>query len=127
MKNLILLLLLILFTACRHNDVKKPIEEVQAKDTLVYQAKSDSTQILVLKNQVDSIIYTSKNQQKFTDSLVRSNDSLRAVNNKLAKNLMHQKLIIENARYYLNITIKNPKQDPNLKGWMRRALNQETQ
>lgn len=51
-------------------------------------------------------------------------DSIDQINRKLAQELLHKKLVIENAKTYLNITIKNPKQDKFLKGWMRRALYQ---
>jgi hypothetical protein len=122
MKNLILILVLFLSVfSCKRNDAKTPVDNesvvvvdsfpVIVKDTvqidLGYQKKYDS--LLVLNLRKDLKI-----------------DSFQAVNNKLAKDLLHNKLIIKNAQYYLNITIKNPSQDKFLKGWMRRALNQET-
>lgn len=63
-------------------------------------------------------------QLSVRDSLKRSNDSLNVVNNKLGKELLHKKLIIENAKTYLNIVNKNPTQQKFLRGWMNRALNQ---
>lgn len=56
--------------------------------------------------------------------LQKSNDSLKVANNKLGKELLHNKLIIQNAKYYLNIANKNPSQQKFLRGWMNRALNQ---
>ncbi|KFC19360.1 putative peptidoglycan-binding domain-containing protein [Chryseobacterium sp. FH1] len=122
MKNLILILVIFLSVfSCKRNDVKPPVVNesvivvdsfpVIVKDTVQidfgYQKKYDS--LLVLNLRKDFKI-----------------DSLTGFNNKIAKDLLHHKLIIKNAQYYLNITIKNPSQDKFLKGWMRRALNQET-
>lgn len=52
-------------------------------------------------------------------------DSVIAINDTLAARLLHARLMIENARYYLRIAIKDKSQDKFLKGWMRRALEVE--
>lgn len=122
MKKIILLTAITLsIFSCKRNDAKPPVVNesvivldsfpVIVKDTVQidfgYQKKYDSLLVLNLRKDVKI-------------------DSLTAFNNKIAKDLLHHKLIIKNAQFYLNITIKNPSQDKFLKGWMRRALNQET-
>lgn len=80
---------------------------------------------------VSETIYNEEFKKKFDSimplfsKLQAENDSLKAVNNILANKLLSSNLMIENARYYVNITIKNPSQDIFLKGWMRRALEIE--
>jgi hypothetical protein len=44
------------------------------------------------------------------------------VNDTLARRLLYARLVISNVKYYLNICIRNPKQDKFLKGWIRRAV-----
>ena len=50
-------------------------------------------------------------------------DSLQAANDVLAGKLLHSRMIVENARYYVRIVERNPKQKKFLYGWMRRVLN----
>lgn len=80
---------------------------------------------------VHDTIQIDKSFEKKYDSLLllfqelpKQNDSLTAINKKFAQELLHKKLIIENAKYYVEICNKNPSQDKFLKGWMNRALNQ---
>lgn len=70
------------------------------------------------KNKFDSIA-------PLLTKIQAENDSLTAINNIIAGKLLSSNLMIENARYYLKITINNPSQDKFLKGWMRRALEVE--
>lgn len=119
MKNLILVFLLLLIGCKKVNQdspIMKPTPE-PAKE-VVYVVKIDTVRIPDdhFKKKFDSVQAIRK----------REIDSLKILNNKLGIELLHNKLIIQNAKYYLNIVNKNPKQDKFLKGWMRRALFQET-
>ncbi|WNN12497.1 hypothetical protein MA9V2_248 [Chryseobacterium phage MA9V-2] len=42
----------------------------------------------------------------------------------ISRSTLHKKLVVANAQYYLNITLRNPSQDKFLKGWTRRAWSQ---
>lgn len=78
------------------------------KDTVVldfdYKAKNDSLSIVILKL-----------EQTVTDQ--------NEINRKLASELLNERLVIENAKYYVNIVNKNRSQEKFLLGWMNRALN----
>lgn len=112
MKNFIVLILFFLI-GCKQAEIKpiifaKPLETIRV-DT-VFVVKIDT--VFITKSTTNIV------------QLQKSNDSLKSLNNKLAKDLLHQKLVIENAKYYLNIVNKNPTQQKFLRGWMNRALNQ---
>lgn len=112
MKNLILILFFIL-AGCKQAErkpviIEKPVETVRI-DT-VFIPKIDT--VYIVKPNVSVL------------NLQKSIDSLKGANNKLGKELLHNKLIIQNAKYYLNIANKNPSQQKFLRGWMNRALNQ---
>ncbi|WDF45237.1 putative peptidoglycan-binding domain-containing protein [Chryseobacterium sp. KACC 21268] len=122
MKKLILLTsMTFVVSSCKRNEAR-PQEE---KPPLVIVdsfpiIKTDTLRIdLGYQHKYDSLMIVSFRKDLKIDSLYSDNQ-------KLAKDLLHKKLIIKNAQYYLNITVKNPKQDKFLKGWMRRALYQET-
>lgn len=112
MKNLILLFVFLFAASCKRAEMKpvvieKPVETVKI-DTVVIR--------------LTDTVYVVKSDD--SARLLRSVDSLKTANNKLGKELLHNKLIIQNARYYLNIANKNPSQQKFLRGWMNRALNQ---
>lgn len=117
MKNLILVFLLIL-TGCKSTNQDSPILQPTPEPVkeIIYVPKIDTVRIQDdhFKKKYDSIQVIRK----------REIDSLKAVNNKLGKELLHNKLIIQNAKYYLNIVNKNASQQKFLRGWMNRALNQ---
>lgn len=69
--------------------------------------------------------------QLYYDSLIAINtnitfdiNELRDKNKVIGNEWLHKKLVVENAKYYLNITVRNPSQDKFLRGWMNRAFNQ---
>lgn len=114
MKNLIFIILA-LFMSCKQAEPspknEKPVTNVRV-DT-VFISRIDTVYISQPAKQNDNIL-----------RLQTQNDSLKVANNKLGKELLHNKLIIQNAKYYLNIANKNPSQQKFLRGWMNRALNQ---
>lgn len=112
MKNLILIFLF-LITSCKQAESKPVIIEKE-----IDVVRTDT----VFIPKVDTV-YVAKPSVAITQ-LQKSNDSLKVANNKLGKELLHNKLIIQNAKYYLNIANKNPSQQKFLRGWMNRALNQ---
>lgn len=134
MKNLILIFILLLSVSCKttkdqSKDQDPPIE--------IITTQSDSLDFYKLRAQMFEGEF--KNQQKKLDSFdivvkgikatpeIRREqyDSLKVLNNKLGKELLHDKLIIQNAKYYLNIVNKNPSQAKFLRGWMNRAFSQK--
>lgn len=112
MKNLILLFLF-LFASCKQAEIQPRIIEMPIeiiKIDTVYVPKIDT-------------VFIEKPNTSIT-KIQKANDSLKVANNILGKQLLHNKLIIQNAKYYLNIVNKNPSQQKFLRGWMNRALNQ---
>ena len=112
MKNLILIFLF-LITSCKQAESKPVIIEKE-----IDVVRTDT----VFIPKVDTVYITKPSTA--TTQLQKSNDSLKVANKKLGKELLHNKLIIQNAKYYLNIANKNPSQQKFLRGWMNRALNQ---
>lgn len=110
MKNIIFVILLFLFS-CKQAD-QKPVVIEKVKVDTVFIPKIDTVIVEVEKENVGVI------------KLQKDVDSLKVANNKLGKELLHSKQVIENAKYYLNIVNKNPSQQKFLRGWMNRALNQ---
>jgi tetrahydrodipicolinate N-succinyltransferase len=109
MRKFYLLCIVILFSSC-----KCRTEEQKVIYTVVY----DTVQIdKGFEQKYDSLLL-------LFQKLPKENDSIKAVNKHFANELLHKKLIIENAKYYLEICNKNPSQDKFLKGWMNRALYQ---
>jgi|SRR5690606_31493468 len=108
-KILPLLMLFACLASCKTPcpDVSIPAHLV-IKDTVVldfdYKAKNDSLSIVILKL-----------EQTVTDQ--------NEINRKLASELLNERLVIENAKYYVNIVNKNRSQEKFLLGWMNRALN----
>lgn len=131
LKDLITIVLVSLTIFSCKNNTNVDSKNNFTKDSIIVQLQKDDSEIEYLNKRVDTLSLKSKAFKRISDSLVKknetllkTNDSLTMVNKKLAQELLHNKLVIENAKYYLNITIKSPKQDKFLKGWMRRALNQ---
>lgn len=120
MKYLIIILISLLsLSSCKSNENKTTKEN---NSTVSF----DSIPII----QKDSVRIDLGYQKKF-DSLILVNaklnqekDSIDKLNHIVAQELLHKKLIIENAKTYLNIVNKNPTQQKFLRGWMNRALNQ---
>ncbi len=122
MKNIFLILSFILvLNSCKRKEtfVKSELPSVVVTDTISEIEKAPIIIINPFEKKYDSLLLVNYQLQK-------ERDSLNELNHKVAQDLLQNKLIIKNAQYYLNITIKNPSQDKFLKGWMRRALNQET-
>lgn len=110
MKNLILIISasLVLFsckTPCPEQ--KKVPEPITSKDTvyvdLEFKAKNDSLELVIEKIQFQK-------------------DSINRLNERLATELMNERLVIQNAKYYVNVVNKNRSQQKFLLGWMNRAL-----
>lgn len=120
--SLIIVPLLLSCGACKKTDFPATVAgpKVIVKDSIVYVFKEDTVRISELNEKI-AVLQFEVNK---VDALKKSNDSLKVANNKLGKELLHNKQIIENARYYLNIVNKNSSQGVFLKGWMNRALNQ---
>lgn len=113
-KNILYLLLMIVFS-CKSTgqEVPKELSKVDLKKDSIIYIEVD----LGYKKKYDSLIVVNLN-------FATKNDSLKVLNKKIASELLHKKLIIENAKFYLNIANKKPSQQKFLRGWMNRALNQ---
>lgn len=130
----LLIVLISVFTlfSCKQNDVKMPKNSVNIVciDSLENQARIDSLQqkqtriIDSIKVNFATISANQKIIESRNEKLYKQVDSLKKANNLLGKELLHKKMIITNAKYYLNIANKNPSQQKFLRGWMNRALNQ---
>ena len=112
MKNLILILFFFL-VGCK--------QTASTKDAQANNSPPEIRVDTVFVSKIDTVYIT---QTDVVLKLQAENDSLRTANNKLGKELLHNKLIIQNARYYLNIANKDASQQKFLRGWMNRALNQ---
>lgn len=90
----------------------------------------DTVQVPVSAERLDYIkdsIYTI--HQHNVDEMIIENqmlqskiDSMQITSDTLAARLLHTRLMVENARYYLRIANKNTSQQKFLRGWMNRAL-----
>lgn len=110
MKNLILLVAIpcMLFSCKPNCPEKKDPEPTIIKDTVFVvdfglKTKNDSLHLVIEKLQFQK-------------------DSINRLNNRLATELMNERLVIQNAKYYVNIVNKNRTQEKFLLGWMNRAL-----
>jgi len=131
MKHLIILLTaLACLTSCRNIRGKR--DKVQAKEETVY--------VRVPVKELDSLLRPEPIQIPERDSIMsayqtiserlaaenkalqRRVDSMQITSDTLAARLLHARLIIENARYYLRIANRNASQQKFLRGWMNRAL-----
>lgn len=123
MRNLLLLLITFFALSCKQK-VIVPTENMQTTDSVVYLPSKVVNVDSIVQVKIDSVTESMRYLKQENTVLLKRYDSLKSDNNKLAKDLLHQKLVIENARYYLNIVNKNPTQQKFLRGWMNRALNQ---
>lgn len=140
MKHLIILLAaLACLTSCRNirgnrNAAQELKTEIEAKNA-AYTAKNDSMDhvskfqdslLAVLEMKRDSMYLTYKeNAERLAaenKALQRRVDSMQVASDTLAARLLHARLMIENARYYLRIANRSPSQQKFLRGWMNRAL-----
>lgn len=131
MKNLILILLF-LVVGCKPKYQDTPVMKSDTQTEILTRLNSTQENLDRCMESVNkaSLVIDSLNKLKVvkneTENLDQKKiiDSLKVINNKLGKELLHNKLIIQNAKYYLNIANKNPSQQKFLRGWMNRALNQ---
>ena len=123
MKNLMLLLITLFALSCKQKAIVAQ-ENPQTKDSIVYLQGSTPNVDSIVQVKIDLVQESMRYLKQENIILLKRYDSLKVDNNKLAKDLLHNKLVIENARYYLNIVNKNPSQQKFLRGWMNRALNQ---
>lgn len=123
MRNLLLLLITFFALSCKQKAIV-PTENMQTSDSVVYLPSKVVNVDSIVQVRIDSVTESMRYLKQENTVLLKRYDSLKSDNNKLAKDLLHQKLVIENARYYLNIVNKNPTQQKFLRGWMNRALNQ---
>ncbi|OJV51670.1 MAG: hypothetical protein BGO31_00250 [Bacteroidetes bacterium 43-16] len=141
MKQLIILLAaLVCLTSCRNIrgshqekiyeikvplEVNEPVRELD-KDSAMMVADSivrsrDSlnkvrdSMFFVYKADAEQLAIKNKALQLLIDSMQGTSDTLAA-------RLLHARLMIENARYYLRIANRNTSQQKFLRGWMNRAL-----
>lgn len=136
MKNFIMIFILLLTLSCKSNTEKMPVEIIRTEQTKTWQQQYE--ECASNSREKDSIIAEVRDSFHRQDSMIsdlikkkqpvgleqKKIDSLKALNNKLGKKLLHSELIITNAKFYLNIANKNPSQQKFLRGWMNRALNQ---
>ena len=116
MKSLIIMIFAFLLIGCKSTSPKEEVTE-SGKDSIIYVDRIVQIKDTLSIKKMDSISIVIYKQQSQIDSL-------KYVNNKLAKELLHNKHILENARYYLNIANNKSSQRKFLRGWMNRALNQ---
>lgn len=140
MKHLIILLAaLACLTSCRNiRGSQETVEgikaEIAAKE-VAYTARNDSfekahdsvqTFVDSLKQVRDSLFFAYKADAEQlavkNKALQRRLDSMKVTSDTLAARLLHARLMIENARYYLRIANRNTSQQKFLRGWMNRAL-----
>jgi len=122
-KKLLTLVLLIigliffclLFIGCKPCADKTPDNVEVVTDTvfvdLGYKQINDSLSLVVSK-----LIAENK-------KLTETAETCDKTNRKLARELLNERLVIENAKYYVNIVNRNRTQEKFLLGWMNRALN----
>lgn len=93
-------------TPCPDSKPVPPQIEV-IRDTIVldleYKKINDSLAMVIQRLEVD-------------------NTKIHETNSKLARELLNERLVIENAKYYVNIVNRNRSQEKFLLGWMNRAL-----
>lgn len=140
MKHLIILMAaLVYLTSCRNirgnrNTAEDLRTEIDAKNA-TYAAKNDSMDrvsklqdslLSVLEMKRDSMYLSYKADAERlaveNKALQRRVDSMQTTSDTLAARLLHSRLMIENARYYLRIANRNQSQQKFLRGWMNRAL-----
>lgn len=134
MKNLILILVVILSFSCQKAQIPQevPEDKYQIEQTTkallqldsCHALNSEYSEMLDKQSAIIDILRKEKNPPVNAAKYLHTIDSLKSVNNKLGKELLHDKQVIQNAKYYLNIANKNPSQQKFLRGWMNRALNQ---
>lgn len=122
-KDLILGILTLFLINCKQNAITGN-ESARTKDSIIYVEKQSLNCDSILKIKTDSLEKANFILRSDNKLLSKKYDSMKVDNNTIAKKLLHEKQIIENARYYVNIVNKNKNQAPNLLGWMNRALNQ---
>lgn len=109
MKNLTL----ITAAVCMLFSCKTPCPETKTPEPIVI--KDTVYAVLDFRPKYDSLELVIKNLQY-------QKDSINQLNNRLATELMNERLVIQNAKYYVNIVNKNRSQEKFLLGWMNRAL-----
>lgn len=107
-KYLVMILMVFSLFSCKPNVDSMPVKKT---DTVYVTKNIIKTDTVFIENKSDLVL---KNKY----------DSLNAINKNLGSQLLQKKLIIENAKYYLNIANKKPSQVKFLRGWMNRALSQ---
>lgn len=119
-----ILLLIIAFTiftisGCCSQKVKQT-ENVYQIEIQKLSTKYDS--LLTINNQLNSELQFKQDSIDYL--LITSNkyDSINDINLVLARELLNSQLMIENARYYVNIVNRNSTQSKFLLGWMNRVL-----
>ncbi len=115
--RLVIILLFAIATSCCNS---KPVESQSYNTSIQKEVVHDTLYLPTKVN--DSLFFEVQKLNKTIKLLQSKNDSLIKVHDTLATRLLRANLMIENARFYLKITIKNPSQTKFLKGWMRRAL-----
>lgn len=124
MKNLLLYLglLLTFFISCKNQeDMPLASKAQQIRVDTVFVERNNCSDI---QKQFDSLNALTQKSVEISIKQKKTIDSLNVSNNVLGKKLLHERQILENARYYLRIVNKNPSQQKFLRGWMNRALNQ---
>lgn len=115
MSKTILLFAPVFIAAC---STKPPVSNPCPSDTVIVEVPVvDSTSL-------DSMVNLLAAQSRKYDSLVILYDSVIVTTDTLATRLLRAQLKLNNVKYYLNITLRNPSQDKFLKGWVRRALQE---
>lgn len=109
MKNLTLITAVL----CMLFSCKTPCPETKTPDPIIVK------DTVFVDN---GLLATNDSLRMIIKSMIYQKDSLNELNNRLATELMNERLVIQNAKYYVNIVNKNRSQEKFLLGWMNRAL-----
>lgn len=117
MKNIIFLGCMYFMSSCSPIIVKDKdkVSEIAVEEPKAFEKKVDT--VYVHNVQTDTVFIENMLYKK-------QYDSLKVVNDTLAARLLYNKLVIKNAKYYLNITNRNPSQAKFLRGWMNRVFSE---
>lgn len=116
MTKIILLLTILTISACQKKTVPHTPKQI-VHDTIYRDTVYIVENIPVLDYEVIDSLLT------IQERLTAENDSLRTVSDTLAKRLLHSRLMLSNAKYYLDICNRNPSQDKFLRGWLNRVFD----
>lgn len=119
MRTILLLIIAFAISGCCSQKVKQS-ENVYQIEIQKLSTKYDS--LLTINNQLNSELQFKQDSIDYLLTTSNKCDSINDINLVLARELLNSQLMIENARYYVNIVNKNSTQSKFLLGWMNRVL-----